>query len=147
MVAVLLMAGIGGVAYYIDTETSAGNVFSAGNCGLMKIDIKPGSNPNSINPSSKGVIPVAILTTPQFDASLVDVETVRFGPAEATPVQWDFEDVDGDGDDDMILHFRTQDTGISAGDTEAWLVGKTVDGWPIRASDSVRTVPPFDEKE
>jgi len=35
----------------------------------VAIDIKPGSDPNAINPNSKGVIPVAILTTPEFDAT------------------------------------------------------------------------------
>jgi hypothetical protein len=38
----------------------------------VPIDIKPGSFPNSINPQSKGVIPVAILTTDTFDATTVD---------------------------------------------------------------------------
>jgi len=106
------------------------------------IDIKPGSFPNSINPDSKGVIPVAILTTDDFDATTVVPETVGFGPGDALPVHWALEDVDGDGDIDMILHFKTQDTGISEGDTEATLTGGTIDGIPISGTDSVRTVPP-----
>ena len=146
MVAVLCVAGVGSLAYVIDTETSSGNVFSAGKCGLMEIDIKPGSFPNSINPDSEGIIPVAILTTPDFDASTVDVATVRFGPLGAWAVEWAIEDVDNDGDFDMILHFRTHDAGITAGDTEAQLTGKTVDGWHIHGSDSVRTVPPWDDE-
>ena len=32
------------------------------------LDIKPGSSPNSINPQSKGKIPVAILSTQEFFA-------------------------------------------------------------------------------
>ena len=40
------------------------------------IDIKPGSDPNSINPSSRQKISVAILTTEDFDALAVDFETV-----------------------------------------------------------------------
>lgn len=47
------------------------------------IDIKPGSDPNAINPRSKGVIPVAILTTDTFDAQSVDPSTVQFGPSSA----------------------------------------------------------------
>jgi len=35
----------------------------------VEIDIKPGSDPNSINPNSNGVIPVAILGSAIFDAS------------------------------------------------------------------------------
>lgn len=146
LAAVLSVAGAGSFAYFTDTETSTGNTFTAGEWLIeVEIDIKPGSFPNSVNPDSEGVIPVAILTTADFDASTVDADTVRFGPAGAQAVQWAIEDVDSDGDLDMILHFLTQDTGIMAGDTEAELVGRTVDGWDIHGSDSVRTVPPWDE--
>lgn len=113
-----------------------------------EIDIKPGSFPNSINPKSKGVIPVAILTTTaedgdsiDFDAAIVDPETVEFGPAGAIPTQYALEDVDGDSDLDMILHFRIQDTGIDAGATEATINGETEDGTAFTGTDSVRTVP------
>ncbi|MEW5960016.1 MAG: DUF5050 domain-containing protein [Chloroflexota bacterium] len=108
----------------------------------VAIDIKPGSYPNSINPKSKGEIPVAILTTDTFDATTVDSATVRFGQTgtEAAPVQSALEDVDGDGDVDMILHFNTQDTGIQCGDTSASLTGKTSSGLPIEGSDSINTV-------
>jgi len=144
LAAVLSIAGAGSLAYFIDAENSPDNTFSAGTSRPVEIDIKPGSFPNSINPDSRGVIPVAILTTPDFDARDVDVDTVRFGPAGAWAVDWDFGDVDSDGDLDMILYFRTEDTGIRTGDTEAELV-LTVDGWQIGATDSVSTVPPWDE--
>jgi len=50
------------------------------------------------------------------------------------------EDVDGDGDTDMILHFKTQATGIKCGDTSASLTGETFGGQMIEGSDSIRTV-------
>ncbi len=106
----------------------------------IDIDIKPGSYPNSINIKSKGVIPVAILTTDDFDAADVDPETVRFGPTEAGPVHHALEDVDGDGDIDMILHFKTQETGIAPGDTEASLTVETYNGQKIEGTDSVRVL-------
>lgn len=46
----------------------------------ISIDIKLGSDPNSINPLSKGVIPVTILNDGIFDPELVNPETVTFGP-------------------------------------------------------------------
>jgi hypothetical protein len=109
------------------------------------IDIKPGSFPNSINLKSKGVIPVAILTTADFDATTVDASTVTFGPGGATMVHRSahLEDADGDGDIDMVLHFKTQDTGIEAGDTEATLTGQTLDGNNIEGTDTVRIVQPM----
>jgi len=146
LAAVLSVAGAGSFAYFSDTETSTGNTFTAAVPPIeVEIDIKPGSNPNSINPDNKGVIPVAILTTADFDASTVDADTVLFGPAGAQAEHWAVEDVDGDGDEDMILHFRTEDTGIMAGDTEAELVGQTLEGRDIHGSDSVWTVPPYEE--
>lgn len=111
-------------------------------CGLpvaVSVDIKPGSDPNSINPRSQGVIPVAILTTPAFNASTVDPSTVKFGPNGAAPVQTALEDVDGDGDLDLILHFSTQATGIACGDTQAVLTGNTTGGQAIEGSDAVKT--------
>ena len=56
-----------------------------------------------------------------FDASTVDPATVSFGATggEAAPVHWALEDVDADGNTDLILHFRTQATGIGCGDTSA----------------------------
>ena len=108
----------------------------------VDIDIKPGGDPNSINLGSNGRIPVAILTTEDFDATGVDADTVRFGPAEAEPVHYAIEDVDDDGDDDMILHFNTQDIGLIEEDVEATLTGQTTDGRYFTGDDSVRIVPP-----
>jgi len=107
------------------------------------IDIKPGSDPNSINPVSNGVIPVAILTTDTFDATQVDPLTVAFGPIGASESHGrsHIKDVDGDGDMDLVLHFNTQDTGIQCGDTDASLTGETFGGEPIAGIDSIRTVP------
>ena len=108
----------------------------------VAIDIKPGSFPNSINPKSRGRIPVAILTTDTFDATTVDPTTVRFGPTgtEAAPVQSAFEDVNGDLETDMIFHFQTQVTGIACGDTKASLTGETFDRQMIQGADSIKTV-------
>jgi hypothetical protein len=108
----------------------------------VNIDIKPGGFPNSVNPGSSGVIPVAILTTAIFDATTVDPATVRFGATgtEAAPRQSALEDVDGDGDIDLILHFRTQTTEIQCGDAVASLTGETFSSQMIQGSDSISTV-------
>jgi hypothetical protein len=108
----------------------------------ITIDIKPGSDPNSINPRSSGVIPVAILSIDTFDALQVDVASVKFGPDEATEIHGraHVEDVDGDGDPDLVLHFKTQETGIACGDTDASLTGETFDEQSITGTDSIQTV-------
>jgi hypothetical protein len=108
----------------------------------VTIDIKPGSAPNSINPKSRGVIPVAILTTDAFGATTVDPLSVRFGPHGATEAhhKGHIEDINHDGEPDLVLHFQTQATGIQCGDTSAALIGETFDGEPIQGSDSIKTV-------
>lgn len=88
------------------------------------------------------MIPVAILTTAAFAATTVDPTTVRFGAtgSEAAPLQSALEDVDGDGDMDLTLHFSTQATGIQCGDASASLTGKTFSGQMIQGLDSISTV-------
>lgn len=109
----------------------------------ISIDIKPATFPNRINPNSRGRIPVAILTTYSFDAGDVDPTTVLFGATgnEVAPMQSAAEDVDGDGDLDMVLHFVTQNTGITCGTVSASLTGAMFNGVKIKGSDSIETVP------
>lgn len=105
----------------------------------VEIDIKPSSEPNSINLKSKGKIPVSILTTDEFDASTVNPVTVSF--AEAFPVRWTLENVDGDGYMDLLFHFKTQELNLDQDSTEATLTGITYDGRIIAGTDTVNIVP------
>ena len=108
----------------------------------ISIDIKPGGNPNSINLKSKGVVPVAILTDEAFDATTLDPMSVEFGPdgAKETHGRGHIEDVDGDNDLDLVLHFKVQDIGIACGDISASLRAKTFSGEAIEGADSISTV-------
>lgn len=105
----------------------------------VTIDIKPGSDPNSINLGSQGVVPVAVLTTDGFDTSNVDRASVVF--AGAAPLRWAVEDVDADGDLDLIFHFKTQELELDADSTEATLTGQLLNGMTIEGTDSVNIVP------
>lgn len=114
----------------------------------LDVDVKPDSDDNPINLPSKGNIPVVVYSTPDFDATSLDVSTLRFG----APVSVDngdgaraahaghVEDVDGDGLADLVLHFPTGDTGFQDGDTEAKLVGETNDGTAAAGTDSITIV-------
>jgi len=109
----------------------------------LEIDIKPGSDPNSINTNSMGLVAVAILSSMSFDATQVDVTTLAFGPGGATPEHnGHLEDVNSDGLIDFVSHYVQKDTGIQSGDTAACLSGETFGGELIFACDSIVIVPP-----
>lgn len=105
----------------------------------IKIDIKPGSYPNPINLKSRGKVPVAVLTTRCFWAKNVDPETVIFAGAE--PVRWTMEDVDYDGDMDLLFHFQTQELDLTKESKKATLTGTTYKGLKIEGTDTVKIVP------
>ncbi len=81
----------------------------------VPVDIKPMSWPNPLNVNSKGVLPVAILGTEDFDVTQIDPATILLeGKA---PLRWALEDV-GTADDplagpdgftDLSLKFNTQE--------------------------------------
>ena len=91
---------------------------------------------------------MAILTTDTFDARIVDHTTVIFEGAREShvdrrtgqPIRHE-EDVDGDGDLDLMFHFRLSDTALTCSSIQATLTGSTFTGLPIQGTDSVRMVP------
>ena len=112
---------------------------------LVEIDIKPGSDPNSINPNSRGVVPVAILGSDTFDVALIDAENIIFTAVgdlyfDATPVHFAFEDANDDGFMDLIAQFLTQSTGISCDTTQGEIIGILLDGTPFFGFDDINPV-------
>jgi parallel beta-helix repeat protein len=117
----------------------------------VAIDIKPGDAANNVNLNSNGVLPVAVLTTPDFDATTVDLSDlsrIRFGDVNGTarvsPVRAAFEDVDHDGDLDLVLFFSTrairESGALTVASTQAELTGFTTGGVPFRGVDGVSIV-------
>jgi hypothetical protein len=114
----------------------------------VDIDIKPDSDPNSINcENEKGTITVAVLTTEDFEALSIDHKTVTFEGASETHVNKKtgeplrhMEDIDLDGDMDLVFHYSLGDTTLTCGSETGTLIGETYDGVFVSGTDSVRMV-------
>lgn len=109
------------------------------------IDIKPNSDPNSINLGRKGEISVAVLGTPTFNPFTdLNTDTLRFGRTgtEALVVRCatEPEDVNGDGIGDMTCKFNNTETGFQVGDTHGYLTGTTTTGLDYVGADAVRII-------
>ncbi len=114
--------------------------------GGIEIDIKPGSFPNSINPNSMGLVPVAILTTDDFDATTVNPNKLSFMAVDDIAssifncVRHGLEDVDGDGDIDLVCKFPQKTTWINCDTTQGAIIGETFSGQFIIGFDSINPV-------
>ena len=113
----------------------------------VEIDIRPGSdvNPIKLNGSQKR-IPVAIITTADFDARDVDASTVLMEGAPAIPSGQSgkigaFEDVDGDGDIDLLLRFFVKELELDNSSVDAMIMGSLMDGRTFSGMDTIKIVP------
>lgn len=132
----------GASSVYMRIGIAGGSVEVFSSVQAVAMDIKVGDLPNTLNLRSRGVIPVAILTTDQFDATSIDVPSLRFGATgeEAAAVRAAFDDVDDDGDTDLLVFFRNQDTGVDCETLFTYLTGLTLTGADIAGTDSVNVV-------
>ena len=142
------------------TDTSNDNIenfarFTEVDPSLVPLDIKPGSCPNPVIANRKGVLPVAILGTADFDATEVDLTTVTL--EGVSPLRSNLEDVatpfvgdpgdchelGGDGVIDLALKFDKQDVVAALGEVSdgdaigVRLSGKLLDGTSFAGEDAV----------
>ncbi len=120
---------------------AAGAVTAAQAPQVMKvaIDVKPGDSPTTLERGRGGLVPIAILSTAQFDALTVDVETIRVGPTgeETQPTRTSSGDVNEDRRPDLVALVRVQDMEISCATTMIKLTAKTQAGVSIEGSEAV----------
>lgn len=94
----------------------------------ISLDIRPGSKELvRINPKSNAKLPVAILSSTDFDATSIDPASLKFGAsgyedslAKCNPVG---QDLNADGRLDLLCHFEVKSMKLGEGDLEGILRG------------------------
>ena len=106
----------------------------------VAVDVLPGDESNVVYPTRVGKLPVAVLSSPDFDATQVDPATLRFGLGEAKQARNTsvvIADVDGVHGNDSEVRFRVDQAGIFCDDTEVNLYGETYTGEIIGGTDQI----------
>jgi hypothetical protein len=105
------------------------------------IDIRPGVRTNEIFLRFNLPIPVLLLGRSGFNVRNVPVTSLRFGPSGARPIFGSAVvlDVNRDGFPDLLSAYRTRQTGIQPGATQACL-GGTIGGVAFQGCDAIKTV-------
>lgn len=105
----------------------------------VMIDVKPGDTPTTLEPTREGMVPIAVLSTRDFDAAQIDADSVRAGATgtEASMFKSMLEDVDRDKDVDLLLLFRVKDLALNCRVKAVTLKGKMLKGQDIEGSEAV----------
>ena len=120
----------------------------------LTLDIKAGDTQNAISLTDHGLLPVAVLGTTQVDVSELDPGSVRLGAAtlalrgsaQAPKLAYSIEDVNSDGQLDLVAFFDIQtlvQLGILTSGTQTLtLVANGFDHAPYAGSDAIVVVGP-----
>jgi glucose/arabinose dehydrogenase len=104
----------------------------------VPVDVRLRSFHGLVFPGSSHATRVALFGSDAFDVTDVDVTSLAFGPNGAVPkhdlTRWLVRrlhrwDLDGDGYDDLLLHFASDQTGLAPGDSHACLWGEADGGF------------------
>jgi hypothetical protein len=111
-----------------------------GSVTTIAVDVLPGST-GCLNPTSNGVIPVAILGSSTFRVSDISLDTLQLGSlalrVRGGKPLCSVTQVNADGYDDMVCHFDNVSTNWTSGQTTATVSGKMYDGVPLKGSDAI----------
>jgi len=112
----------------------------------VRIDVCPGNDVNPVKLGSRGVLPIAILSSDSFDALTVDPSTVLMAGAgvalRSNGRRYVTIERDVNHDDlvDLVVHVETAGVETEADTFKLALTAQTYDGTLIFGTDTVRTV-------
>jgi hypothetical protein len=115
---------------------------------FLDIDIKPRSDPNSINLCSKGAVPIAIFGSGKLSVYDIDSLTLSFADAgvkmvgkKALRSLCSIENIKEDIYDDLVCHFVTFDAvALDSSSSVATVTGELFDSTPIKGTDIVNII-------
>jgi RHS repeat-associated protein len=113
------------------TDDDAGVGTAVVRYGVARLSVTRG-----INIPAGGSVPVLVLRDPGFDATQIDVNTVRFAPAGARPGG----NVMQVRPTDVRFNFPVAGLGVHQSDSQAFLTGRLQDGTPFASVDAISVV-------
>ncbi len=136
----------------IEETVNFGNQLRVIQVEQVEIDIKPGSDPSSVNCKNlKGNVPVAIFGSDNFD--VIDIEIVSMNLVGLDPIQvfevhdeLHIDDLNDDGFDDAVLHLDKAEVCEATEDAPlketvvVELTGQTTDGTEFAGTGDIRIV-------
>lgn len=126
----------------LDPTSGKKQVVSSVQGFLIGIDIRPDSEQNRVSPQSRGLLPVAVLSSADFDAvALVDQATLSFGrlgdEESLASCKKNGIDVNQDKRLDLVCLFAVEKAGFKAGDKLGILRFRNRDGTPFEGRDRI----------
>jgi subtilisin-like proprotein convertase family protein len=126
---------------------------SAPQATRVEIDVLPGEASKLIDAAARSTVPVAILSSVDFDATTVNPTSVRLAGAPMTKgrgaqfARGILSDVNGDGRIDLIVYVSVYSLHLVAGASEALLTAATFDGKSVTGSQKVSFNPPVVQRQ
>jgi hypothetical protein len=110
----------------------------------ISIDIRPGRDVARIRLGGRGSVPVALLSSDQFDALKVDQASITFGAeGNEKSLRWCNKvgvDVNKDRRPDLLCNFDIRAAGFEDGDSLGKVKGVTMDGRPFEGTGPLKAV-------
>jgi len=137
----------------LDTSSGVNEFLVERDCGAchqtlgtitVAMDIRPGNRRNRVNLRSKGLLPISILGSSEYDVAEIDVSSLRLA-GEVAPSRWRLKQRAG-GQRDLKLKFSSEALLDALGDLqpgetyEVWVTGRLHDGTRILGSDFILAV-------
>lgn len=108
----------------------------------ISIDIRPNARSITTHANANGKIPVALITSEDFNALKADRDSIRFGRVNGTGAKGHCNKHGVD----LLCHFEKRDAGFDEDDTEGMVSG-TIDGTPFEGIGWLKVLPVNKDKK